>query len=258
MSLRISLFGLTDTGKVRRRNEDALAMDPERGIAMVADGMGGHPGGDVASRVAVTFTLERLQDLHDAVRGKRSTSDLAGAMSNVVLGAHEAIRERGRTETPLEGMGTTLTVLMADLDHRTWVLSHVGDSRAYLLRRGELRQLTRDDTWVQQRVDAADLTPEQAKHHPFGHMLTQCLGLEKTPRPHVREGILEDGDVFLLCTDGLTGMVERARAEAILRSHMSADAGDTPALEAVAHALIQEALDQGGQDNVTVVLLTVG
>lgn len=257
MPLPLTIVGVTDIGQVRRRNEDSLGLAPEAGVAVVADGMGGHPGGDVASREAATFAVERLRALLAERRGQGGAPSLDAAMAEAVLGAHEAVRRRGSAEPELEGMGTTITAFAADPGGDGWTIGHVGDSRAYLLRHGSFRQLTRDDTWVQQRVDAAELTPEQAKRHPFGHILTQCLGLEERPTPQVLTGRLEPGDVFLLCTDGLAGMLEDELLSDALRAHVSGGPDGTD-VEGAASTLVAMAKDRGGYDNISVALIAVG
>lgn len=253
----LTFVGLTDTGRVRKRNEDSLALSPELGVAVVADGMGGHPGGDVASSVAATHAVDRIRALVQRHASESITPPLADAMAGVVVDAHRAIQARGLREPHLAGMGTTLTVLALDSAGNRWSIGHVGDSRAYLLRHGSFRQLTRDDTWVQQRVDAAELTPDQARRHPFGHILTQCLGLEKRPEPQVLEGPLQEGDIFLLCTDGLVGMLEDELVSDALRAHVPGGL-HPPDLEGAANALVTMANDRGGYDNITVALIAVG
>jgi len=255
--LPLTIVGMTDIGLVRRRNEDSLGLAPESGVAVVADGMGGHPGGDVASQEAAAFAVARLRELRSEAQAQGGAPALDAAMAGVVLGAHGAVRRRGERQPELEGMGTTLTAFAADPEEEAWAIGHVGDSRAYLLRHGSFRQLTRDDTWVQQRVDAAELTPEQARRHPFGHILTQCLGLEETPTPQVLSGRLESGDVFLLCTDGLAGMLEDELLSDALRAHVSP--GDAaPDVEGAARTLLAMAKDRGGYDNISVALIAVG
>jgi serine/threonine protein phosphatase PrpC len=212
-----SLIGLSDVGRTRTRNEDSLSLVPDLGVAVVADGMGGHPGGDVASRIAAETAAAALADeLGTGADGQDMLLWLREAMRRSILRAHEEIRSEGEREPGLEGMGTTITALAVDPEADVYVLGHVGDSRAYRFRGGALTQLTRDDTWVQERVDANILTLEQARRHPFAHLLTQCLGLEDTPTPHITDGSVQVGDVFLLCTDGLVGMVEDADLETIL------------------------------------------
>jgi len=245
--LRLTLAGSSDIGRVRRRNEDSLALAPELGIAVVADGMGGHPGGDVASRTAAERALEGL-------RGAGTRGSIELAMSETVLAAHAAVLDHGAREIGLAGMGTTLTALFADVGTGAWCVGHVGDSRAYLLRRGVLRQLTRDDTWVQQKVDAEELTPAQARRHPCGHILTQCLGSDAPPRVQVLTGSLEPGDLFLLCSDGLVGMLADEELAATLRAHAGPPEAD---VEGAARTLVASALERGGHDNVTVALVSV-
>lgn len=249
----LTFTGLSDIGRVRKRNEDSLSLQPDLGVAVVADGMGGHPGGDVASRIAADTATRRLRVLLPQGGTQEDTTEaLRSAMAQSVLGAHHAVRTEGVREPALDGMGTTLTALAIDPATGKYAIGHVGDSRAYRYRDGTLVQLTRDDTWVQRRVEAAELTPDQARRHPFGHILTQCVGLEDAPEPQVLTGKVEAGDVYVLCTDGLVGMLEDADVKDILEAH-----GEEGA-EAVASALVSLARDRGGFDNITVAVATVG
>lgn len=251
------LVGLTDVGKTRSRNEDSMSLIPELGVAVVADGMGGHPGGNVASRIASETAADVLES---ELQGSSTNGDgrgrLGEAMTRSVLRAHEEIRAHSKQTPELEGMGTTITALVVDPQSDTYVLGHVGDSRAYLYRGGRLTQLTHDDTWVQERVDADMLTVEQARRHPFSHLLTQCLGLEDVPSPHILEGSVQVGDVYLLCTDGLVGMLEDAELERILADQLDAVTA-SPAGEPAVQALLDAANEAGGHDNITAVLVTV-
>jgi protein phosphatase len=254
---RLTLAGISDIGRVRNRNEDSFSLVPELGIAVLADGMGGHPGGDVASRIAAETAVSSLQSLlppEGPPDPENATEQMGRAMTESVLWAHRAVRAEGAREPALEGMGTTLTALAVDIASGVYAVGHVGDSRAYRLRGGTLVQLTRDDTWVQQRVDEQQLTPEQARDHPFGHMLTQCVGLPEQPDPHVLTGVIEAGDVYLLCTDGLTGMLSDSEVEACLTE---TPAGDEPAEEARLRRLIELANAKGGHDNITAALILV-
>jgi len=249
----LTFAGLSDIGRVRKRNEDSLSLQPDLGVAVVADGMGGHPGGDVASRIAADTATRRLRALlpltADASPEDR-TEALRSAMAQSVLGAHHAVRTEGAREPTLDGMGTTLTALAVDLDSGRYAIGHVGDSRAYRFRAGALLQLTRDDTWVQRRVEAEELTPDQARHHPFGHILTQCVGLEDDPEPQVLLGQVENGDLYVLCTDGLMGMLD----ENDLARELTLHTGDP---EGAAAALVGLAKERGGFDNITVVIAEV-
>jgi protein phosphatase len=250
-----SVFGLTDVGKTRTRNEDSWS-SVSQGIAVVADGMGGHPGGDVASRIAAETASRILgEEVDRAAAGEGRAERLSAAMHRSVLSAHEAIRARGEAEAELDGMGTTITAIVVDASTNLFVLGNVGDSRGYRYRAGELTRLTKDDTWVQERIDARQLTPEQARRHPFAHLLTQCLGLEDAPKPRVTQGSVEPGDVYLLCTDGLVGMIEEARLAEILGEKFRPSSKTSG--EETLRALIDAANNAGGFDNITAVLVTI-
>jgi protein phosphatase len=228
---------------VRRRNEDSFRLAPEIGLAVVADGMGGHPGGDVASDVASEAALAFLRDA--AMEAEADARAVEDALARCVLHAHHAVRARARERPALEDMGTTLTVLLLDAAASRWALGHAGDSRAYLLREGTLAQVSHDDTWVQAEVEAGRIPADRLRGHPAGHILRQCVGLETPPDPHHRSGPLGAGDRFLLCSDGLTDMLTDAEIR---------DALGEPVAEAAARALVERALERGGRDNVTVVL----
>ena len=252
-----SVFGMTDVGKSRTRNEDSWSLVPGLGVAVVADGMGGHPGGDVASRIAADTAAGVLgEELGDKARpGDPSPERLSAAMRRSVQRAHEEIRARAEREPELDGMGTTLTALAVDPASDLFVLGNVGDSRAYRFRAGELTRLTRDDTWVQERVDAKQLTLEQARRHPFAHLLTQCLGLEDAPKPRITEGTVQVGDAYLLCTDGLVGMIDDDEIARILTEKLSRNGAG--AAEPALKALLAAANAAGGHDNITAVLITI-
>lgn len=244
--------GLSDVGRVRTRNEDALALEPDQGLAVVADGMGGHPAGHIASRIAADTAVERLSDLlgtdgeWDDARGER--------MLEAVHAANDRILREAEAHPEQRGMGTTLTALFVDPRAGRFLVGHVGDSRAYVYRDGALEQITRDHTWVQERVEAGDLPPEVARTHPMGHMLTQALGTQPDVDVQVAEGDAPPGSLFLVCSDGLVGMLDDHEVEAILRDEEPADA---EALERTAERLVADANEEGGTDNITVALLRV-
>lgn len=251
--------GVTDIGRIRKRNEDSLSLLPELGVAVVADGMGGHPGGDVASRIAADTTVHLLGEAQKALNtASEALMHMRGVMESAIQEAHAEIRVRGTAAPELVGMGTTLTAMVVNRDTDTYVLGHVGDSRAYLYRAGTLTQLTRDDTWVQDRIERGDITAEAARTHPYGHLLTQCLGLEDAPSPQVLDGRVDVGDAYLLCTDGLVGMLEDSEMERILGEHLDPDNepdGDEPS--SPIQALIDAANAGGGHDNITAVLIRI-
>ncbi len=269
----------TDTGRVRVRNEDAYLVRTDLGVVGVADGMGGHPHGDLASRTALAGAASFLEYALGSHSGPRDAPTLAAVMASAVLAGHAAIREAVRSDPSLEGMGTTLVLAHlagadpAEQEDRreahgaaSATVAHVGDSRAYRVEPGGLRRLTRDDTWVQQQVELGRLSPEEAEHHPEAHILSQCLGLERPPEPHVGSHRLEPGACLLLCTDGLSGMLSDPEMAEVLagvlgrRGHpASLEEATIPSagqLDAAARALVRAALEAGGHDNVTVVLAT--
>lgn len=236
--MTFTFAGHTDVGRVRSRNEDALYLQPLRRLAAVADGMGGHAAGDVASRIAVDILDDRSRDLGD---------DPAAALADTVRAAHEAILRAAGADPELQGMGTTLTALRADDDG--CVIAHVGDSRAYRWRDDALEQLTRDQTWVQEQVEAGSIAPDRARTHPFSSILTGALGIEdQDVEVQVLEPACEPGDAFLLCSDGLNARLTDGEILAVLQAH----AGD---LDAAAHALVDAANEAGGPDNITVALV---
>src|SRR6476469_1059641 len=186
----------------------------DRGIFIVADGMGGHAAGEVASEMAVRIISREIGSL-------RGLSDEEGPerFRQAIRAANEAIFARTLSEHDKRGMGTTVTALV--LQPKRYLIGQVGDSRAYLLRNGEFQQLTKDHAYVQEQVDAGLLTPEQARVHPYSNVITRCVGASMDVVPDIYFGKLEAGDVLLLASDGLTGMLEDEQLTRIL----SADGG---------------------------------
>lgn len=230
--MRARVAAATDIGHVRDRNEDRyLVVGP---VVAVADGMGGHLGGEVAASLAVEV-LERLTE-----RGE-------GSLADRVREANRAVFERSMLDRAVSGMGTTLTA--AELGDERARLVHVGDSRAYLLRAGELTRLTEDHTLVQQMVRAGELTPAQAERHPHRNILTRVIGVEPDVRVDEMQVELRPGDRLLLCSDGLTTMLPERRIAEILRKERDP--------QAAVERLIAEANAAGGVDNITAVLADV-
>lgn len=253
----------SDRGRVRDGNEDSLLHRPGDGLFAVADGMGGHAAGEVASRLAVEAVEESLSDVGVLPAADRVTEAVEEANRRILRDADE---HPGRS-----GMGTTLTALALVPDGR-WRIGHVGDSRAYLFRDGELRQLTTDHSWVGRKVAAGELTKEEARRHPMSSVLERALGTSRRVEVDVEEGRARPGDLFLLCSDGLTDMLPDSEIGSILRDatavHGEAGAdgsgegaggdGEPPAdraLEELADRLVSAANRAGGRDNITVVLM---
>lgn len=258
----IAIAGRSDIGQIRRRNEDSFAVLPGLGVAVVADGMGGHPGGDVASRIAADACSRFLGDAVEAgSSGDGFVERFHHVMVRAIGQAHEQIREQGEVEPHLEGMGTTLTAMVVHPESRAWIIGHVGDSRVYRFRQGSLVQLTRDDTWIQERIDQGEMQPETARLSPYAHLLTQCVGLEDVPTPQLLDGAGEPGDLYLLCTDGLVGMLDDGRIADILGDDgATEDAGASHrgSEEGRLEALVEAANRAGGHDNITAALVRIG
>jgi PPM family protein phosphatase len=244
--------GLSDRGRRRRRNEDALLLLAESGLCAVADGMGGHAAGDVASRIAV----EGLATAFSAV-GEPVADALERRLAGAFGAANRAILDHAARDVSCHGMGTTLTALLPVAGMPACVLAHVGDSRAYRLRGDEFRQLTRDHTWVQQQVDAGILTAEQARHHNRASVLTRVLGTDATAPADTLVADVRPGDLFLLCSDGLTAVLTDSDVYDVIAA-ASALQDAARALEDAVGALVDEANRRGGPDNITVVLATPG
>jgi serine/threonine protein phosphatase PrpC len=240
--MRISCAGNTDVGVVRSGNEDSFLLNCAGGLFIVADGMGGHAAGEVASEMAVQIVSTELGSL----RGL-SDAEAASRMRSAIRKANAAIFDRTLAEHDKRGMGTTATVMV--LFSRRYLIGQVGDSRAYLLREGDLLQLTKDHSYVQEQVDAGLLTPEQARTHPYSNVITRCVGANEDVAPDIYFGNLERGDVVLLASDGLTGMLEDQQLATI----MSAE--ENP--ETCVNKMIADANRRGGLDNITAIVIRV-
>ena len=238
--LAVQAFGLSDVGLVRSGNEDCYAVVPGLGFFAVADGVGGHAAGEVAARMAIDAVQAVLMDPTRAAPGLHR---LAGGVEYANARVYAAAQERGRT-----GMGTTFTGLLLE-DGRA-SLAHVGDSRAYLFRGRRLVQLTEDHTLVAAYIQAGVMTREDAAESPIRNIITRAVGTHETVEVDTRQLAVEPGDTFLLCTDGLHGVVgDEDMTSVLLRE---------PDLTRAAAELVQRANDAGGPDNVTVVLGRVG
>lgn len=248
--MRIEAAGVSDVGRARSHNEDCYRIEADLGLYVVADGMGGHSHGEVASRLAVeaiqSFITESADEdttwpfAYDA-RFKRHSNRLRMAIRL----AHNKVLQAIRSDSALTGMGTTVVGCM--VDGNTAAIAHVGDSRAYYFHAGRLELLTQDHTWVNEQVVAGYLSVEQARAHPLKNVVTRALGGEAEVVVDVSEIELEEGDRLLLCSDGLTTML----ADDDLAEFLSRD----EPIESICRELVRESNRRGGFDNVTVVLL---
>lgn len=235
----------THVGKVRQVNEDrAWSGELTDGwtAVIVADGMGGHRAGDVASELAVSTLAESLQNWPADLQDPEGVSLLQDMISK----ANKAVFETASLNEKYHNMGTTLAVAVLG-ERRGWI-GHVGDSRIYRYRDGELEQLTDDHTVINELSKAGQLSPEEAARHPLRHAITRSVGTDKDVKADVRVIDLKPGDRLLLCSDGLSGLVEPEKLLEVLGS----SGGET--LDEIADRLVEMALDAGGDDNVTVVL----
>ncbi|MEX2572037.1 MAG: protein phosphatase 2C domain-containing protein [Gemmatimonadota bacterium] len=242
MSVSWSAAAGTDVGKLREANEDAFRIDQEAGIFVVADGMGGHAAGEIASGLAADAALETLQNPPSPI------PDVEGCMREAFREAFRRIAAYSKENPDTAGMGTTLTVGVLSPGGRLHI-GHIGDSRLYRLAGGTLRQLTHDHSWVQQEVDAGRIAAASARSHPLAHVLTRVLTASDSPDPDVLTASVQSGDLLLFCSDGLYNMVDPPLLLDILL------AGEEPA--STVERLIDAANDRGGADNITTLVVRI-
>ncbi|TVY08812.1 Stp1/IreP family PP2C-type Ser/Thr phosphatase [Paenibacillus cremeus] len=234
----------TDIGRVRMINEDrAVVQENLSGLtlAIVADGMGGHQAGDMASSMAVELIEQGLQSLHPEVPWEERQTLLRETIET----ANEKIFEFAAQRDNYHGMGTTVVAVLADDEHA--VIGHIGDSRAYLIRGESIEQITEDHSLVNELVRSGQISREEAIHHPRRNVLTRALGTEPTIEVDVQQINWQSGDLLLICSDGLSNLVEPAQMV-----QQVAGGGE---LEPKVQRLVHDALEAGGDDNITVVLL---
>lgn len=236
--------GRTDIGRIRSVNEDRAFVLPESNglvVAVVADGMGGHQAGDIASQMAI----EKIQEELSRLPHTSSLEERQDAVKIAVEAANEHVYRHAAEREQFHGMGTTVVVAVATADQL--VIGHIGDSRAYLADGERLAQLTEDHSLVNELVRSGQLTREEANNHPRRNVLTRALGTETRVQVDVHAFEWEPGDILLMCSDGLSGLVDRDSLYGIVRSD------DT--LDRKVDLLVERALDAGGDDNITVVLI---
>jgi protein phosphatase len=249
--------GQTDPGLARLHNEDAFKVDADNGLYVVADGMGGHSHGEVASKIAVDTIAKLLRastsPLRQADPLQPPTADTSGLrphslrFKEAIRRAHDAMLLAIRDDMRLQGMGTTVAGLL--VRDGVAAVAHVGDSRVYRYRGGELRLLTKDHTWVNEQVMAGFLSEDQARTHPLRNVVTRALGGEADVAVDLQEVELRKGDLYLICSDGLTSML----TDAEIRNRVSSG----KALDEICRMLIADANERGGVDNITVILARV-
>lgn len=230
--------GSTDVGLRRRENEDAFALAPELGLCVVADGMGGHTAGQVASQLAAEAVHQAIQMLDE---GPATPSE---KLRYAVSAANRAVHGTARQRPECAGMGTTLVALL--FEGQRAALAHVGDSRAYLLRGDRIRQLTDDHSIVGELLRRREISEDAAREHPHRHVLTRAVGVRAAVEPDLAELTPTPGDVFVLCSDGLTSHVEDHEIAKVI--------GEEDDLQEASQRLVDLANHRGGEDNTTVVV----
>lgn len=251
LSSKIELVNVSDTGRKRPHNEDSAVTDPVTGLAVVADGMGGYKAGEVASAIAAKAILDTvrgdIQNLSpesaDSVDPELSAE--SGLVRESIIGANRHIFKTATEVPQCQGMGTTVVVVLFH-DNRV-IVAHVGDSRVYRLRDGDLSQITNDHSLVQELIDRGFFTPEEAEANTPKNLVTRALGIDETVEVDVSEQAAKTGDIYLLCSDGLNDMVDDEE----IRLTLSKYSGN---LAEAAHELVRLANESGGKDNISVVL----
>jgi PPM family protein phosphatase len=250
---RVRFVGLTDTGKVREHNEDTIAFDADIGLLVLADGMGGYNAGEVASGIAVKTIVNlvreqvELQDLNVQDR-ESGLSRPTIILRDAIHRANKIIYQTARTQPQCEGMGTTVVAALF-FDNRV-TIAHVGDSRLYRQRSDKLEQVTMDHSLLQELVDRGFYSAEEAQRAANKNYVTRALGVEPNVDVEIQESTVQKGDAYMLCSDGLSDMVEDEDIHLTINTF-------SDNLDTVAKQLIQLANDNGGRDNVSVVMATV-
>ena len=252
-SMTLEFFSATDTGRARSNNEDSVAVDEATALVVLADGMGGYNAGEVASGMATTVIVtEMRQILTNAkpyqVDEKNNQEIAARLVREQVLKANTSIYQAAQSQSQYAGMGTTLVVALWHDNQIT--VAHVGDSRLYRLRNDTLEQITRDHSLLQEQIDSGMITKEQARHAPNKNLVTRAVGIDPEVDAEVHSYAVQPGDIYLLCSDGLPDMVVDEDIENTLASLKSN-------LPLAAEQLVQQANDNGGRDNVSVILVRV-
>lgn len=253
LSQALEIASSTDPGMVRSHNEDSIAIDASKGLVVLADGMGGYNAGEVASGMATTVITTELQNLletcppfePDPASGRPNAERL---LREQIVKANTSIFQAAQSQPQYAGMGTTL-VAAVFYDNKA-MIAHIGDSRVYRLREETFEQITKDHSLLQEQIDSGMITPEQARFSQNKNLVTRALGIDPTVEPELREYDTRAGDVWLLCSDGLNDMVSDEDIGLTLQT-LSAN------LKLAAQQLVQMANDNGGRDNVSVILVRV-
>jgi protein phosphatase len=250
--MKITYQAITDTGKKRKGNEDSLFVNPEQHLFVVADGMGGHAAGEVASKVAVDSINEFIvltsgdEEITWPFGLDENISCDGNRLKTAIRFANRKVLEATREKSEYEGMATTVAAVLVDGSSAN--LGHVGDSRVYLVRDGAISQLTSDHSWVNEQIQSGVISADQARSHPLRNVVTRALGGKPDLQVDMQVHKIQAGDILLLCSDGLTTMIPDEDIAKVVQ-----DAGGN--IEKAAKALVAAANARGGEDNITVLLL---
>jgi protein phosphatase len=250
--MKITYKALSDVGRKRKGNEDSLFVNPEQHLFVVADGMGGHAAGEIASKVAVDSINEFVcltggdEEITWPFGLDENISYDGNRLKTAIRYANRKVLEATKEKSEYEGMATTVAAVLVDGDSAN--VGHVGDSRVYLVRDGEITQLTSDHSWVNEQILSGVISPDQARTHPLRNVVTRALGGKPDLQVDMQLHKIKSGDVLLLCSDGLTTMITDEEISRLVR-----DAGSD--VEKAAQSLVASANAKGGEDNITVLLL---
>ncbi|MDH4220623.1 MAG: Stp1/IreP family PP2C-type Ser/Thr phosphatase [Nitrospirota bacterium] len=235
----------SDTGRVRKHNEDAYHVDVDGGLFLVSDGMGGAHAGTLASEVVVKILPQMIEERISKLK-KPTSKDIKLSLCEAIIGLSQQIHSESRDQIGLKGMGAT--VVLALIKNRLAYIAHMGDSRAYIFRDNQLKQLTDDHSIVGILLRHGDITPEEAMEHPAKGRLSRYIGMDGEVYPEVKTITIKKDDRLLLCSDGLSGMLNDRKIAELLVMH--------PDPQAACNALLEAANAAGGKDNITVVIVT--
>jgi len=240
--MKLNFTGSTDPGLVHSSNQDAYHIDPNGRFFIVADGMGGHAGGEQASRIATEEIKEFLLSHWDA------PDPTPTLLENALKKANQAIIEDQQQHPERSDMGTTVVAVIFRSPDSPWC-AHVGDSRLYRFRESQLQQVTEDHTWVARAIKLGEITEEEARNHPYRHVLSRCLGRKELHQVELQPLDIKLGDRLILCSDGLT--------EELNNQNIAEQLRNSPVLEKASLALIEAAKEKGGHDNITIVMVSL-
>lgn len=245
--MNYTFYTRTDPGRARENNEDAVTVDDATQLCVLADGMGGYNAGEIASGMATAFIKSEMARWLSEAGKHAKVKEIKRALEICVDNANRSIFNASDSNPQYSGMGTTLVVGV--FHGTTLILGHIGDSRCYRLRNGDLAQITRDHSLLQEQIDAGLITPEQATSSSIKNLVTRALGVEDAVQLELNEHEVEAGDCYLMCSDGLSDMVDDAQIASIL--------GGSMPTEQKADSLVAAANEHGGRDNISVLLVEV-